>query len=71
MEEGTASKGEGLPAATEYDPDDLTSRVGLVGVKAGSLVGPTLAALYDLTVRRVVKRRSTRHGGSGSVATQE
>ena len=71
MEEGTASKGEGLPARTEYDPDDLTSRVGLVGVKVGSLVGPTLAGLYDLTMRRVVKQRSKRDGGIGSVATQE
>ena len=70
MEEDTASKGEGLPAATEHTPDDLTSRVGVAGVVVGSLAGPALATLYRLTVRRVVKRRSTRAGGIGSVTTQ-
>jgi hypothetical protein len=66
VEEGTT----GQPS-TEYDPDDLTSRAGLASVKVGSLVGPTLATLYDLTVRRVVKQWSNRDGEQGAGATEE
>jgi hypothetical protein len=65
VEEGTTGQ-----SSTENDPDDLTSRAGLASVKAGSLVGPTLATLYDLTVRRVVKKWNTRDDEQGAGATE-